>query len=36
VVAVGWGLTFYGISLFIASRLLGRRMPEVLAWVQVV
>ncbi len=35
-VAVGWGAATYGISLFISSRLLGRRMPEVLAWVQVV
>ena len=34
--ATGWGLTFYGISLFISGRLLRRRMPEVLAWVQVV
>jgi ABC-2 type transport system permease protein len=34
--AIGWGLVFYGVSLFIAGRLLGRRMPEVLAWVQVV
>jgi ABC-type transport system involved in multi-copper enzyme maturation permease subunit len=36
VAAIAWGLLFYGISLFIASRLLRRRMPEVLAWVQVV
>ncbi len=34
--AIAWGVLFYGISLFIASRLLRRRMPEVLAWVQVV
>jgi len=34
--SVGWGLAFYALSLFIASRLLRRRMPEVLAWVQVV
>jgi ABC-2 type transport system permease protein len=34
--AIGWGLSFYGISLFISGRLLRRRMPEVLAWVQVV
>jgi ABC-2 type transport system permease protein len=34
--AIGWGLAFYGISLFLSSRLLRRRMPEVLAWVQVV
>jgi ABC-2 type transport system permease protein len=36
VIAIGWGLTLYGISLYVASRLLRRRMPEVLAWVQVV
>jgi ABC-2 type transport system permease protein len=35
VVAIAWGLILYGISLFLASRLLRRRMPEVLAWVQV-
>ncbi|MGH8873182.1 MAG: hypothetical protein ACRDWS_14560 [Acidimicrobiia bacterium] len=35
-VSIGWGLTFYGLSLFVSSRLLRRRMPEVLAWVQVV
>jgi hypothetical protein len=34
--AVGWGLLVYGISLFFASRLLRRRLPEVMAWVQVV
>ena len=34
--AIGWGLAFYGVSLFIAGRLLRRRLPEVLAWVQVV
>jgi hypothetical protein len=34
--AIGWGLAFYGVSLLIAGRLLRRRMPEVLAWVQVV
>ena len=31
-----WGFLFYGMSLFFSSRLLRRRMPEVLAWVQVV
>lgn len=35
-VSVGWGLTFYSLSLLVSSRLLRRRMPEVLAWVQVV
>jgi len=34
--AIAWGLSFYCVSLFISSRLLRRRMPEVLAWVQVV
>ena len=34
--AIFWGLGLYLISLFISSRLLKRRMPEVLAWVQVV
>jgi hypothetical protein len=33
--AVAWGLIFYLLSLFLAGRLLKRRMPEVLAWVQV-
>ena len=36
VVAIGWGLALYGVSLYVSSRLLRRRMPEVLAWVQVV
>jgi len=35
-VAVVWGLALYGISLYVSSRMLRRRMPEVLAWVQVV
>ncbi|MDH3307701.1 MAG: hypothetical protein OEO77_09325 [Acidimicrobiia bacterium] len=34
--SVVWGLTAYLISLAISSRLLRRRIPEVLAWVQVV
>ncbi len=34
--SVVWGLTAYLISLALASRLLRRRIPEVLAWVQVV
>jgi ABC-2 type transport system permease protein len=34
--AVGYGVILYSISLFVASRLLRRRMPEVMAWVQVV
>jgi hypothetical protein len=36
VAGVVWGATLYSISLFVSSRLLKRRMPEVLAWVQVV
>lgn len=39
ITAVGsilWGLTLYLTSLLISSWLLRRRMPEVLAWVQVV
>lgn len=31
-----WGAVLYSTSLFLSSRLLRRRMPEVLAWVQVV
>lgn len=34
--AIGWGLFFYGISIWLAGWLLRRRMPEVLQWVQVV
>ena len=36
VFAIGWGLALYAASLYVSSRLLRRRMPEVLAWVQVV
>jgi hypothetical protein len=36
VIAIAWGLALYGASLYVSSRLLRRRMPEVLAWVQVV
>ena len=32
---IAWGVVLYVISLFLAGRLLRRRMPEVLAWVQV-
>jgi ABC-2 type transport system permease protein len=35
VVGIAWGLMFYLASLMLAGRLLKRRMPEVLAWVQV-
>lgn len=34
--AILWGVVLYLISLVVSSRLLKRRMPEVLAWVQVV
>lgn len=34
--AIAWGLLVYGTSLWIASKLLRRRLPEVMAWVQVV
>ncbi len=33
---VVWGVVMYSISLWIASGLLRRRLPEVMAWVQVV
>ncbi|MGA8040025.1 MAG: hypothetical protein WCA93_07950 [Acidimicrobiia bacterium] len=35
-VAVVWGVGLYAISLFLSGRILRRRMPEVLAWVQIV
>jgi ABC-2 type transport system permease protein len=35
VLAIAWGLGLYLVSLLLAGRLLKRRMPEVLAWVQV-
>lgn len=31
-----WGLVIYSISLALASRLLRRRLPEVMSWVQIV
>lgn len=34
-VAVGWGLFWYGLSLLFAGWLLQRRVPEVVGWVQV-
>jgi ABC-2 type transport system permease protein len=34
--AVVWGVGIYGISLWLSSKLLRRRLPEVMAWVQVV
>jgi hypothetical protein len=35
VAAIAWGAILYAISLFLSSKLLRRRMPEVLTWVQV-
>jgi hypothetical protein len=35
VTAILWGMVVYLISLFFATRLLRRRLPEVMAWVQV-
>jgi hypothetical protein len=34
--AIVWGGFFYGISLFVAGKILERRLPEVAQWVQVV
>jgi hypothetical protein len=34
--AILWGVVLYSGSLWLAGRLLRRRLPEVLAWVQVV
>lgn len=31
-----WGLAIYSVSLWLSSKLLRRRLPEVMAWVQVV
>lgn len=36
VTSIAWGVIVYLLSLAIASRLLRRRLPEVMAWVQVV
>ena len=33
---ITWGIVLYLISLFISARLLRRRLPEVMAWVQIV
>jgi ABC-2 type transport system permease protein len=35
VTTVAWGLIMYGISLWLSSKLLRRRLPEVMAWVEV-
>lgn len=33
--AVLWGVLVYGVSLWLSAKLLRRRLPEVMAWVQV-
>ncbi len=33
--SIGWGFLWYGLSLLVAGWLLGRRVPEVVNWVQV-
>jgi len=33
---LAWGLAFYAVSLWLAGKLLSRRIPEVVNWVQVV
>ena len=33
---IGYGLILYSLSLLVSSRLLKRRLPEVMAWVQIV
>ena len=33
---IGWGVMVYSMSLWLSSKLLRRRLPEVMAWVQVV
>ncbi len=35
VTSIVWGVLLYSISLWVSSRLLRRRLPEVMAWVQV-
>ncbi len=35
IAVVAWGVVLYSLSLLIAGRLLSRRLPEVMAWVQV-
>ena len=35
-IAIGWGIVVYSISLWLAGWLLKKRLPEVMAWVQVV
>jgi uncharacterized membrane protein YvlD (DUF360 family) len=34
--AILWGAGVYSVSLWLSSKLLRRRLPEVMAWVQVV
>jgi ABC-2 type transport system permease protein len=35
-VAIAWGVGLYSLSLWLSSKLLRRRLPEVMSWVQVV
>jgi ABC-2 type transport system permease protein len=35
IIAIAWGLALYAISLWLSAKLLRRRLPEVMAWVQV-
>jgi hypothetical protein len=34
-VTIAWGVGLYSLSLWLSSKLLRRRLPEVMAWVQV-
>jgi hypothetical protein len=34
--AIAYGVILYSLSLFLSSRILERRLPEVMAWVQIV
>lgn len=34
-ISIAWGVALYSISLWLSSKLLRRRLPEVMAWVQV-
>jgi ABC-2 type transport system permease protein len=36
ITAILWGVLLYSLSLWLSSKLLRRRLPEVMAWVQVV
>jgi hypothetical protein len=36
IATIVWGVLVYSLSLWLSSKLLRRRLPEVMAWVQVV